>query len=175
MRVNKQPAAIDGASYRLQCAPFERRNVRRDMKKSFGTAVSGEGGFMYVPVVPLAQGRFALGLAVFAAVASLIGLGAGPAWPEPADSSLKQGQALAFDRGKGNCLACHQIAGGDLTGNIGPTLDHMKNRFPDRKDLHDLIWDESKRNPQTVMPPFGTNHILTEDEINKVIDFLYGL
>jgi L-cysteine S-thiosulfotransferase len=51
----------------------------------------------------------------------------------------------------------------------------MKHRFPDRKEIFELIWDESKRNPQTVMPAFGTNHILTEDEINKLIDFLYSL
>ena len=37
----------------------------------------------------------------------------------------------------------------------------MKARFPDRKELAAIISDETKRNPQTVMPPFRRNLILT--------------
>ena len=42
---------------------------------------------------------------------------------------------LAFDRGKGNCLTCHQIKGGDLPGTIGPELKDLKSKYPDRNDL----------------------------------------
>ena len=83
------------------------------------------------------------------------------------------GQALTFDRSKGNCLTCHDIKGGDAPGNLGPPLADMKARYPDRKELAAIIFDETKRNPQTVMPPFGRNLILTKDEIESVIDFLY--
>jgi sulfur-oxidizing protein SoxX len=83
------------------------------------------------------------------------------------------GQAFAFDRSKGNCLTCHDIKGGDAPGNVGPPLADMKARYPDRKELAAIIFDETKRNPQTVMPPFGRNLILTHDEIEAVIDFLY--
>lgn len=83
------------------------------------------------------------------------------------------GEALAFDRSKGNCLTCHDIKGGDAPGNVGPPLADMKARFPDRKVLAAIIYDETKRNPQTVMPPFGRNLILTKREIESVIDFLY--
>jgi sulfur-oxidizing protein SoxX len=38
-----------------------------------------------------------------------------------------------------------------------------------------IIEDETKRNPQTVMPPFGRNLILTEKEISAIVDFLYQL
>ena len=31
----------------------------------------------------------------------------------------------------------------------------MKARFPDRKELIAIVTDETKRNPLTVMPPFG--------------------
>ncbi|MBN4668913.1 sulfur oxidation c-type cytochrome SoxX, partial [Pandoraea nosoerga] len=34
--------------------------------------------------------------------------------------SAAEGQKLAFDRGKGNCLTCHVIKGGELPGTIGP-------------------------------------------------------
>ena len=89
--------------------------------------------------------------------------------------SVEQGRELAFSRSKGNCLACHQIEGGELAGSVGPPLVQMKTRFPDRDVLFDRIWDETQTNPMTVMPPFGRHKILTEQEINKIIDFLYTL
>ena len=55
----------------------------------------------------------------------------------------------------------------------GPQLADMKKRFPDRNELAAVIFDETKRNPQTVMPPFGRNLILTNDEIEAIVDFLY--
>ncbi|MGA8493881.1 MAG: sulfur oxidation c-type cytochrome SoxX [Xanthobacteraceae bacterium] len=83
------------------------------------------------------------------------------------------GQVLAFDRSKGNCLTCHDIKGGDAPGNLGPPLADMKSRFSDRKELAAIVFDETKRNPQTVMPPFGRNLILTDGEIEAIVDFLY--
>jgi L-cysteine S-thiosulfotransferase len=91
--------------------------------------------------------------------------------PTPTPAML--GQALAFDRASGNCLTCHDIRGGDAPGNVGPPLADMKKRFPDRKELAAIIFDETKRNPQTVMPPFGRNLILSNDEIEAIVDFLY--
>jgi sulfur-oxidizing protein SoxX len=92
-----------------------------------------------------------------------------------AQSAVSEGQRLAFDRSKGNCLTCHEIKGGDLPGTIGPALTDIKSKYPDRNDLVAIVSDESKRNPQTVMPPFGRNRILTEQEINAVVDFLQTL
>lgn len=85
------------------------------------------------------------------------------------------GQKLAFDRSKGNCLTCHVIKGGDLPGSIGPELKDIKARYPDRSELVAIVTDEPKRNPQTVMPPFGRNRILTEQEIEAIVDFLQTL
>ena len=110
------------------------------------------------------SGRFAAGAIGVVLCAS--GLARAQA-PAPA------GQALAFDRAKGNCLTCHDIKGGDSPGNVGPPLADMKARFPDRSELSAIIFDETKRNPETVMPPFGRNLILTRDEIEAVVDFLY--
>jgi len=86
-----------------------------------------------------------------------------------------EGQKLAFDRGKGNCLTCHDIKGGDLPGTIGPPLKDIKSKYPDRNDLVAILTDETRRNPLTVMPPFGRNRILTEQEINAIVDFLQTL
>ena len=95
--------------------------------------------------------------------------------PARAQSAAAEGQKLAFDRGKGNCLTCHEIKGGDLPGTIGPALKNIKSKYPDRNDLVAILYDETKRNPQTVMPPFGRNRILTDQEINAIVDFLQTL
>lgn len=100
---------------------------------------------------------------------------AGLASPARAQSAVADGQKLAFDRSKGNCLTCHVIKGGDLPGTIGPELKDMKARYPDRNELTAIIFDETKRNPQTMMPPFGRNRILTEQEISAIVDFLQTL
>jgi L-cysteine S-thiosulfotransferase len=102
---------------------------------------------------------------------------AAPAPPTPAgaQSAVAEGQKLAFDRGKGNCLTCHVIKGGDLPGTIGPELVGIKAKYPNRDELVAIVSDETKRNPLTVMPPFGRNRILTEKEISAVVDFLQTL
>jgi sulfur-oxidizing protein SoxX len=92
-----------------------------------------------------------------------------------APGARASGQDLAFDRGKGNCLTCHEIKGGPAPGNLGPPLADMKARFPDRKDLIAIIADETKRNPLTVMPPFKRNLILNDKEIEEIVDFLQTL
>ena len=88
---------------------------------------------------------------------------------------IAEGKRLAFDRKLGNCLACHQIAGGDLPGNIGPPLIAMQARFPDRKKLYDQIYDATMRNPDSVMPPFGRHGALTAEEIDKITTFVHTL
>jgi L-cysteine S-thiosulfotransferase len=93
----------------------------------------------------------------------------------PARAQSAEGQKLAFDRGKGNCLTCHVMRGGDLPGTIGPELKDIKAKYPDRSELVAILVDETKRNPQTMMPPFGRNRILTEQEINAIVDFLQTL
>jgi sulfur-oxidizing protein SoxX len=110
----------------------------------------------------------ALALALLIGVVASVG-------PANAQSAEAEGRKLAFDRGKGNCLTCHEIKGGDLPGTIGPALKDIKSKYPDRKDLVDILYDETKRNPQTAMPPFGRNRILTDQEINAIVDFLQTL
>jgi len=92
---------------------------------------------------------------------------------EEAQSAIEQGKEIAFDRKKGNCLACHMIATGDLPGNIGPPLVAMAQRYPDKAKLRAQIWDATVANPHSAMPPFGRNRILSEKEIDLVTDFIY--
>ncbi len=88
-------------------------------------------------------------------------------------SVVEEGKVIAFNRKKGNCLACHKMKDGTLEGNIGPALVNMAERYPDKKDLRDQIWDATKVNPYTIMPPYGKHKILTEEELDKVVEFIY--
>ncbi len=93
----------------------------------------------------------------------------------PTRDDIARGKVIAFERGKGNCLACHAIEGGELAGNYGPPLLLMKIRYPDRAELRSKIWDASVREPTTRMPPYGRHRILTEEEIDLVADFIHTL
>ena len=83
------------------------------------------------------------------------------------------GEALAFDRSKGNCLTCHDIKGGDAPGNVGPELSDMKSRYPDRKELARDHLRRDQAQSADRHAAVRRNLILTEQEIEAVIDFLY--
>jgi len=86
-----------------------------------------------------------------------------------------EARAMAFDRNKGNCLACHMIAGGEMPGAVAPPLMMMKQRFPDRGILKEQIWDATIRNPESVMPPYGRHGVFTEEELEMVVDYIHSL
>ncbi len=88
------------------------------------------------------------------------------------------GREIAQSIGKGNCLACHAMPT-DVTAvtsaNIGPPLSQMRERFPERERLRAQIFDPTRYNSDTVMPPYGRNKVLSEAEIEMLIDYLYSL
>jgi len=86
-----------------------------------------------------------------------------------------EARAMAFDRNKGNCLACHMIAGGEMPGLVAPPLMMMKQRFPDREVLKEQIWDATIRNPESVMPPYGRHGVFTEEELEMVVNYIHSL
>ena len=88
---------------------------------------------------------------------------------------VEKGKEVAFDRKKGNCLACHVMADGTLPGNIAPPLVAMSLRYPDKEKLRAQIWDATVANPNTIMPPFGRHQIITEEEIDEVVEYVYTL
>jgi len=86
------------------------------------------------------------------------------------------GRQLAHGTAKGNCLACHRMpndAAAVTSADIGPPLANMAERFPDRARLAAQIWDAAVAHPDTVMPPFGRNGVLTRSEIERIVDYLY--
>ena len=88
------------------------------------------------------------------------------------------GKQIAFNNKKGNCLACHgmpTVPDALSTGLYGPPLIAMSARYPDKAKLRAQIWDATATNPSSSMIPFGKHKVLTEQEIDKVVDFVYGL
>ncbi len=92
-----------------------------------------------------------------------------------AESNLEKGKSLTFDRKKGNCLSCHMIIGANLPGNIGPPLVAMKSRFPDRAVLRAQVWDATVKNPNSMMPPFGKHGVVSESELDLIVDYIHSL
>ena len=96
---------------------------------------------------------------------------------KPKDT-VTQGGCITVNRKKGNCMACHMLSGGDdaglQQGNIAPPLIAMKQRM-DKSKLRAMIWDATQFNPNVLMPPFGKHKVLTEEEIDKVVEFIWTL
>ncbi|BBP46502.1 sulfur oxidation c-type cytochrome SoxX [Thiosulfatimonas sediminis] len=96
---------------------------------------------------------------------------------KPAASDVEEGKKLAFSRSKGNCLACHMAGDGAQPGNIGPALIAMKLRYPDKQKLYNKVWGtpDAMKVPNSMMPEFGSHGILSDDEIRKIVDYIYTL
>ncbi len=121
--------------------------------------------------------RITAHLTTTASIVTLIGcLGFAPGIASADEGAdIAKGKELSFNRKKGNCLACHQIEGGSLAGNIGPPLVAMKARFPDYDKLRAQISDARTNNPNTIMIPFGPHAVLSGSEIDLVTKFIYTL
>ncbi len=91
------------------------------------------------------------------------------------------GWCAAVDRRQGNCLACHVMvtpkwpAGFPEGGNTAPPFVSMKARFPDKAKLRAQIVEPRDANPTTLMPPFGAHKMLTDQQIDDIVEFLYTL
>lgn len=135
------------------------------------------------PLVKLVGSALILGSTALTAPLAL----AEPLPDEKACGSLKEksktvnGWCVAINRRLGNCLGCHMINTADWPegfppgGNAAPPLVAMKARFPDRDALTAQIYDARDKNPDTAMPPFGAHGVLTDAQIDDIVEFLHGI
>jgi sulfur-oxidizing protein SoxX len=148
--------------------------------------LSPPGGFMQnwcrvipklvsILVIPVTLSSFALASMPAEAAGSLPSAKVCDDKTKPPSDAVTKGGCLAQDVRKGNCLACHLIAGGDIPGNIAPPLVTMQSRFPDKAKLRSQIWDSTVANPNSTMPPFGRHKIVSEKEIDDIVEFLLTL
>lgn len=92
-----------------------------------------------------------------------------------APATIAKGRAIFLDERKGNCAACHKAPNDEAVktqSKIGMPLEAVKAKYPDRAKLRDAIWDLSKTVPNTIMPPYGKNRILSDDEIDALVIYL---
>ncbi len=122
--------------------------------------------------------KYAKGLAATAAATVLFSgasLFAGAALAGDDAEMIKFGKESAFDRKRGNCLACHMAGDGVSPGDLGPPLIAMKARFPDPAKLRAQIYDPMAANPETRMPPYGKHQIISDKELDAIVAYLYTL
>ena len=106
---------------------------------------------------------------------------------EPADPA--RGRAIVVGRDRGNCLICHRWEGSGerFQGEIGPVLDGVGRRL-DAGQVRLRLVDQSRLNPETLMPPYyrvdGLTRVgdgyrgkpaLSAQEIEDVVAFLSTL
>jgi len=91
------------------------------------------------------------------------------------EAMIKEGQSVYHGKSRGNCIACHEISDpiANQAGNQGPMIIAMKARYPNKAELRAQIWDATAKNPLSIMPPMGKHNILTEDEIDAVVEYIY--
>lgn len=109
-------------------------------------------------------------------VASMLSItAAGTAVADEHADQIALGKAVYMGKSRGNCISCHAIDDPDanLPGNQGPPTIMMKTRYPDKRKLRAQIWDATKNNPLTIMPPLGKHWILSEEEIDAVVEYIY--
>lgn len=97
----------------------------------------------------------------------------------PIDGDAKKGAQLVADRTRGgSCLACHVMGpagGANLPGNVAPDLSEIGNAGREDEWLFNYVYDGRVYNPETVMPPWGTHGLFTDDEIKDIVAFLKTL
>lgn len=83
----------------------------------------------------------------------------------------ERGRVLAYERKKGNCLACHKmpIPEEQFHGNIAPNLAGVGSRYSEGQ-LRLRLVDMKVINPVTLMPGFYKN----PDELNRVMKEFQG-
>lgn len=68
----------------------------------------------------------------------------------------ENGKLIMVTRGKGNCIACHQVTELDdypFHGEVGPSLDGVSERWTEA-DLRGIVANAKMVFPETVMPAF---------------------
>jgi sulfur-oxidizing protein SoxA len=90
-----------------------------------------------------------------------------------------KGQKLVADRTRGgSCLACHVMGpagGANLPGNVGPDLSEIGNANEPDEHLFNAIYDERVYNSDTVMPPWGSHGVFSDQDIVDMVAFLKTL
>ena len=109
-----------------------------------------------------------------------------PLTTTPGDAT--RGRAVALDRGKGNCVTCHELPlDADFQGNLGPPLTGVADRYA-IGELRLRVVDGKRINPDSNMPSYyrvdgltavrrdwAGRPMLTAQEVEDVLAYLMTL
>lgn len=93
----------------------------------------------------------------------------------PLNGNAENGKKIAMNTQRGNCWACHILPGDPQGGTGGPPLTNVGSWGYSDAYLYQQIWDRRVANPTTEMPPYGTNGVLSDQDIRDVVAFLQSL
>lgn len=97
-----------------------------------------------------------------------------PTLPQIQGDPVK-GKKLASSS-KGRCLSCHIMGPEfDQAGEVGPNLSNYNKLGRSRDYSFQQIWDARAHNPNTLMPPLGTNDLLSKHQVMHIIAYLETL
>ncbi len=94
---------------------------------------------------------------------------------EPLAGNPMRGRDIAMAKSRGNCVACHELPGDPWPGTVGNSLLNYQRRGMSDARVYQQIYDARIFNPQTVMPPYGTNNLLNEQELRDLVAYLQNL
>lgn len=86
-----------------------------------------------------------------------------------------RGREIALNPARGNCIACHILPGESWPGSVGLLLLGYKQRGVSDAYVYQQIYDRRVTNPNTVMPPFGTFGVLSDQEIRDLTAYVQSL
>ncbi|MFN3545744.1 MAG: sulfur oxidation c-type cytochrome SoxX [Thiobacillus sp.] len=93
----------------------------------------------------------------------------------PLNGNAENGKKLAMNTQRGNCWACHALPGDAQPGSGGPPLLNVGAWGYSDAHLFQQVWDRRVANPSTEMPPYGTNGVLSEQDVRDIVAFLQSL
>jgi sulfur-oxidizing protein SoxA len=88
----------------------------------------------------------------------------------------QKGKHIAYSSNLGRCITCHVLdAKGEQAGTLGPNLSNYGSLNRTDKYTFQQVWDARAHNPETLMPPLGTNSILNKHQVAHVVAYLKTL
>ena len=94
---------------------------------------------------------------------------------EPLAGDPKRGRDIALGKSRGNCVACHQLPDDEWPGTVGNSLLHYQRYGYKDAQIYQQIFDARIFNPHTVMPPYGSNNLLSEQDIRDLVAYLQSI
>jgi sulfur oxidation c-type cytochrome SoxX len=93
----------------------------------------------------------------------------------PLNGNPKRGKEIAMSKSDRNCATCHQLPGDEWPGTVGNSLLHYKTRGYTDDRVYQQLYDARKFNPNSIMPPFGSHNLLSDQDLRDIVAYLQSI